>query len=544
MIVLAVAALVGVARCGLVERTLTTGGERKLKPAASVPLASSRVIVFALDGAGHDQLMEAIGSGEAPNMAGLLGKDEGNGLFAHGYSAPNALSVLPSSTIADWSAVFTGQAPAWDGVTGDEWFVRETMEFLAPVPVSVEDTTDIIKVVNSDLVGRSLTVPTLYEQIGGRSNVSMLSVYKGANLYTTVAPASLVGLFVGLISGKVEGESAEKSLSADLDSDSVPKLIDAINEHGFANLQVVYFPGIDIYTHETKDPLRSQVAYLEQVTDPLVGKVLDFYRQKNALDGTYVMFIADHGHIPVMHDRGHSIGTGAGTPFALLRQLGIRVRKPSVDVTTDEDDFQAVIAYQGFMAYIYLADRSTCGVPGHKCAWAQPPRFEKDVLPVVRALDAANLTGAGMPELKGTIDLIFTRYPVSKGETAQEYKIYYRGKLLPIYQYLLEHSRPDLIDLDRRMRWLSAGPYGNRAGDILLLAKTGMTVPIADRYYFCAVPHYTMHGSAEEQDGHVPIILVQSGGSGDQMRAIVEKLGGEAPSERAVTSIVRSLFVK
>jgi hypothetical protein len=84
MIVLAVAALVGLARCGLVERTLTSGGEQKLKPTASVPLASPRVIVFALDGAGHDQLMEAIGSGKAPNMAGLLGKDEGNGLFAHG----------------------------------------------------------------------------------------------------------------------------------------------------------------------------------------------------------------------------------------------------------------------------------------------------------------------------------------------------------------------------------------------------------------------------------------------------------------------------
>jgi hypothetical protein len=47
MIVLAAAALVGVARCGLVERTLTSGGERKLKPTASVPLASPRVIVFA-----------------------------------------------------------------------------------------------------------------------------------------------------------------------------------------------------------------------------------------------------------------------------------------------------------------------------------------------------------------------------------------------------------------------------------------------------------------------------------------------------------------
>lgn len=312
VIVLAAALLGGVTACGLVERTVTSGGEQKLKPTASVPMAAPRVIIFALDGAGHDQLMEAIGSGKAPNMAGLLGKDEGNGLFAHGYSAPHALSILPSSTIADWAAIFTGQTPAWDGVTGDEWFVRETMEFYAPVPVSVQDTTDITKVVNADLVGRSLAVPTLYQQIGGRSNVSLLSVYKGANLYTTVAPSSLVGLFAALISGKVEGDSAEQSLSADLDRDSVPKLIDAINEHGIPNLQVVYFPGIDIYTHQVKDPLRFQVAYLEQVTDPLVGKVLDFYRKENALDGTYVMFIADHGHIPVMDDRIHSIGTGAG----------------------------------------------------------------------------------------------------------------------------------------------------------------------------------------------------------------------------------------
>jgi hypothetical protein len=544
MAVVVAAAALAVVACGLVERTVTTGGEQKLKPAASVPLTAPRVIIFALDGAGHDQLMEAIGSGKAPNMAGLLGRDEGDGLFAHGYSAPDALSMLPSSTIADWSSIFTGQAPAWDGVTGDEWFARETMEFYAPVPVSVEDMTDITKVVNADLVGKSLKVPTLFQQIGGRSNVSLLSVYKGANLFTTVAPSSLVGMFARLISGKAAGESAEKSLSADLDADSVPKLLDSISQHGIPNLQVVYFPGIDIYTHETKNPLPSQVAYLERVTDPLVGKVLEFYRKNNVLGGTYVMLIADHGHIPVMDDHVHSIGTGAGTPFSLLRQLGFRVRKPTVDVTIDEADFQAVIAYQGFMAYIYLADRSTCYPRGVKCAWARPPRFDEDVMPVARALDAANRTGAGMPQLKGTIDLIFTRRPVAQGENAHEYEIYDRGTLVPIYQYLMEHPRPDLIDLDERMRWLSAGPYGNRAGDILLLAKTGMTVPIAQRYYFCAVPHYSMHGSAEKQDGHVPIILIQAGGSGVQMRDIVEKIGGHAPSERAITPIVRSLFAK
>jgi Type I phosphodiesterase / nucleotide pyrophosphatase len=539
------AIVVAMAACGLVGKTLTTGGEQKLKQNQPEALAEPRVIIFALDGAGHDQLMAAIDSGKAPNMASVLGKDQGNGLYEHAYSAPKALSLLPSSTIANWSSIFTDQPPAWDGVTGDEWFERRTMGFFAPVPVSVEDTTDLTKVVDDDLVGRALATPTLYAQIPGRSNVSLLSVYKGATLYTTVAPTSLVGMIGGLLTGKAEGESAEKSLSADIDSDSVPKLLDAIDEHGIPNLQVVYFPGIDIYTHEAKDPLPSEVDYLEKVTDKGVGQVLDFYRKKSALDGTYVMFIADHGHIPVMNDHAHALAaTGKDTPFELVRQQGFRVRKPTVDVTTSEDDFQAVLAYQGFMAYIYLADRSTCAAPGQKCDWSRPARMQQEVMPVARAFDQANRNGTGVPALKGSIDLIFAREPAVPGQLAKEYQIYDRGRLVPIYQYLMTHPRPDLIDLDQRMRWLSAGPHGDRAGDILLLSKASMALPIAERYYFCEVPHYSMHGSAEWQDGHVPLILAQVGGAGAKMQAIVEKIGGDAPSEKMVTPIVRALFQK
>jgi len=531
--------------CGLVERTITSGGEQKLTHNHPAPLAAPRVIIFALDGAGYNQLMQAIRSGKAPNMASVLGKDEGNGLFKHAYSAPKAVDVLPSSTIANWSAIFTGQAPAWDGVTGDEWFERRSMGFYAPVPVSVVDTTDLTKVINDDLVGDALTVPTLYDQIGGRSNVSLLSVYKGAALYTTVAPTSLVGMIAGLLEGTVQGEPAEKSLSADIDSDSVPMLIDAIEQHGIPNLQVVYFPGIDIYTHEARNPLLSEVGYLEKVTDKGVGQVLDEYRKLNALDGTYVMFIADHGHIPVMNDRAHALAaTGNATPFALVRQMGFRVRKPSVEVDSDQRDFQAVLAYQGFMAYVYLADRSTCATPGQKCAWSRPARLEQDVMPVARAFDEANRTGKRVPALKGTIDLIFARQPAVPGHVAREYQIYDRGQLVPIYQYLMTHPRPDLIDLDERMRWLSAGPHGDRAGDILLLSKASMALPMSQRYYFCEVPHFSMHGSAEWQDGHVPLILAQVGGSGAKMRAIVKKIAGDAPSERSVTPLVRSLFQK
>lgn len=534
-----------IAACGLVGKTISTGGEQQLKHHEPQALATPRVIIFALDGAGYNQLKAAIDSGKAPNMASVLGKDEGGGVYQHAYSTPKALSLLPSSTIANWSSIFTGQPPAWNGVTGDEWFERRTMGFYAPVPVSVEDTTDLTKVVDDDLVGRALTTPTLYAQIPGRSNVSLLSVYKGATLYTTVAPSSLVGMIAGLLAGKAQGESAEKSLSADIDLDSVPKLLDAIGEHGIPNLQVVYFPGIDIYTHEAKDPLHSEVDYLEKVTDKGVGEVLDFYRKDNALDGTYVMFIADHGHIPVMNDHVHALAaTGKDTPFELVRQQGFRVRKPTVKVTTSDDDFQAVLAYQGFMAYIYLADRSTCAAPGEKCDWSRPARLQQDVMPIARAFDEANRNGTGVPGLKGSIDLIFAREPAVPGQMSKEYQIYDHGQLVPIYQYLMAHPRPDLIDLDQRMRWLSAGPHGDRAGDILLLSKASMSLPISKRYYFCEVPHYSMHGSAEWQDGHVPLILAQVGGSGVKMQALVEKIAGDAPSEKMVTPLVRALFQK
>src|SRR6266571_4896245 len=83
--------------CGLILRSLRTGGQEQLKPVATATVKDGpRVIIFALDGAGPDQLMEAIQSGKAPHIAALLGKERGSGLFEHAYAAPGALSILPS----------------------------------------------------------------------------------------------------------------------------------------------------------------------------------------------------------------------------------------------------------------------------------------------------------------------------------------------------------------------------------------------------------------------------------------------------------------
>ena len=395
----------------------------------------------------------------APNIATLLGKDQGNGVFEHAYAAPHALSVLPSSTIADWAAIFTGSVPAYDGVPGDEWFERETMQFYAPVPVSVPDAADNAKVVTDDLVGRQLKVPTLFEDLRHRSsNVSLLSIHRGATIYTTVAPGSFPDLIEHLIKGQLRGEDPEKSLSGSVDRDSTQKVLDAFKEHGIPDLQVVYLPGIDIFTHAAPDRLVGQTRYLEHVTDGCVGQVLDAYRRAGVMDHTYVLFISDHAHTPTLDDKRNELGTDdEHSPFAAVHKAGFRVRQARLFLPNSDKDYQAVLAYQGFMAYIYLADRSTCPHEDDRCNWKKPARFEEDVIPVLKTIYRSNTNGRPVAKLKGTIDLIFARPGVPAGQNALPYMVFDGKDLVPIHQYLQAHPRPDLVDLEERMNWLSAG---------------------------------------------------------------------------------------
>ncbi len=530
--------------CLLVAHSLKTGGEQQLVKVPPPPVESGpHVIIFALDGTVPDKLMEAIHSGHAPHIASLLGKDEGHGLFGHAYAAPDALSVLPSSTIADWSSIFTGKTPAQDGVTGDEWFDRERATFYAPVPISVTDITDNTKTVADDLIGKELKTPTLYELLKRRTYVAMMSVHRGATFYTTVSPSSFGDLLEHLVKGTLKGHDAKRSLSGSIDRDSTTKAIAAIEKHGVPDLQVIYFPGIDIFTHAAEDPLDSQVRYLELVSDPTVGEVLDEYKKKNALDNTYVIFIADHAQIPTIKDERHELGTDdENSPFAAVAKAGFRVRRASLLLPDADKDYQAVLAYQGFMAYVYLADRSTCRRDGQRCVWNKPPRFEEDVIPVLEAFYRSNRSGRPVRKLKGTIDLIFARQPVAAGEDALPYQVFDGQDLVAIDDYLIDHPRPDLVHLNERMRWLSAGPYGNRAGDILLLARACTNLPIQKRYFFAGITHYTWHGSACEQDSHIPFILAQQGGSGRTMRSILRRFGGDSPSEKELTPLVEALF--
>ena len=201
-----------------------------------------------------------------------------------------------------------------------------------------------------------------------------------------------------------------------------------------------------------------------------------------------------------------------------------------------------MLAYQGFMAYVYLADRSTCAAEHQPCDWPRPPRFKEDVLPALEAFYKANRSGEIVPGLKGTIDLIFSREPAPISQSAKPFQVFDGQRLVPIPEYLRLHPRPDLIDLDRRMQWLGAGPFGHRAGDIVLLARACPQLPIEQRFYFAAVAHHTWHGSACESDSRIPFILAQAGGSGERMRTLLQKFGGAAPTQLMMTPLARELL--
>jgi hypothetical protein len=524
---------------------VSSGGQRVLREPMRAPGPGPRVVVFALDGVGDDEFLAAVRQGRAPAIAALLGpEDEARG-FARGYAVPGVLSILPSTTMAAWAALFTGAPAGRSGVPGNEWFAREEMRYYAPAPVSVEGHAHALEAYTEGLLGRALRVPTIYDRADLRAYVSLSQFHGGADLLITPSASALGALVAAAFEGLADAdESVSQESYSRLDLTAAENVVEAMEEHGLADLLVVYFPGVDLYTHLAERPLEMQQRYIAEVIDPAVGRILEAYRAAGALDDSYVLFVSDHGHTPVLNDPRHALGPeGDGNPVDVLRLAGFRTRPPKLELDDDERDFQAAVAYQGAFAYVYLADRSTCVAEGQVCDWARPPRFREDVLPVVRAFHAADRTGSGVPGLRGTLDMILAREPRAPTEDALPFQVWVGDgqELVDVGDYLARNPRPDLLDFERRMQDLAAGPYGHRAGDVLLFARSGGTRPIEDRFYFSG-RYRSWHGSPDAQDSRIPLVIAHGREDGARLRARVIAAAGETPMQEDIAALILALL--
>ena len=525
-----------------VAELLATGGEKRLREPLRPLRGGPRVIVFALDGVGATELRRALDGGVMPRTAALLGRETAPGVYEHAWSAPGVLSILPSTTYAAWASVFTGEPPARTGVPGNEWFAREEMRFYAPAPVSLTQHEHALEVYTDQLMDRVLRAPTVYERADVRAHVSLQAFHRGADLLTVPEPGSYGRMITEMAGGIVGEETVGQEAYEELDETAAESLVESIRRHGVPALQTIYFPGVDLYTHVAADPLNDEVRYLGEVVDPAIHEVLRAYRRAGALDSTWIVIVADHGHTPVLPDDRHALGAeGDDEPPQVLRNAGFRTRPLRIELDPEEQDFQAAVAYQGAFAYVYLADRSTCPRPGTRCDWMRAPRLEQDVLPVARAFWEATRTGAGVPALRGAIDLVLARPPRAPGEDALPFQVFDGRRLVPLGAYLAANPRPELLDLERRLEGLAAGPYGHRAGDVLLMARTGMHLPVQQRFYFSSSYH-SWHGSATRQDSEIPLLVAHPAATGAAVRARVQRAAGDRLTQLSITPLVLDLL--
>jgi arylsulfatase A-like enzyme len=275
------------------------------------------------------------------------------------------------------------------------------------------------------------------------------------------------------------------------------------------------------------------------VVDPALGRLVERMRARDMLANRWVVVTADHGHTAVIADAAHAIDTGEDDAPGVLHALGWKTRpfRASVDA---HDPFDAVLAYGGAMAFVYLADRSRC-TGERACAWDAPPRYREDVLAVADAYYRNNETGELAAGMRGALDMILVRKPRPVADIDLPFEVYIGdGKTLPIDTYLAQHPHPTYVDVARRFEELAVGRHGERAGDLLLLAHNGDRERPEDRYYF-AKPYRSWHGSPSRQDSEVPLIVAHPKRTAAAIHAWVGAVLGDRPYQRKVTDIVMGL---
>jgi hypothetical protein len=547
--------------CGSAEqvgRIVLSGDSRRLRerPAGAAQSSPDRppILFVALDGVDRDLLYDLLKKGELPHFADLLGGRSADGTLPHAHLDTTMLATLPSSTMAAWPTVLTGVAPAQHGMTGNEYFIREKLRFAAPVPVTFEDSAPTLAVVTSDeYANRLLDAPTLYERIRERDPdvciwVAMHQIYSGADAFLIADRTAFVRAFEERVKDGVTKLSGTERRSRDLyetlDREVVKVVLDEVGDQGerVPDILTVYLSGADLYGHiAVEGPDDARRSYLREVLDPELGKLVAGLRKNGALDRRWVVVTADHGHTQVVEDEAHALSTTQkDDPPQVLVEAGFRVRPFQLDVPRDAD-FQAVLAYQGAMAFVYVADRSTCTEKGKPCNWERAPRYREDVLVAAEAFHSANEDGLLVPGMKGTLDLVLTREPRPWAEDDLPFQVYAgKGETVPVKQWLAEHPHPDYVAVDERLRDLAVGPHGERAGDVLLLAHNGDRAKPEDRYYFAA-PYRSWHGSPSKKDSEVPFIVANPQEQRSAIAARVRAVLGEVPRQQKVTDVILSL---
>ncbi len=433
--------------------------------------------------------------------------------------------------------VYGRATPPVHGVAGNEYFIREENRFAAPAPVSFHGLEPTASIYTDGYANELLAVPTVYEQLraaepGIHIWVAMSQFYAGADKLLLAAEAVYVDAFEQFVGAVARQDDPVYEVYKALDEEVLEGVLDeGEDQHRqMPHVLTVYLPGLDLFTHQDEEVSsdEARIRFLTEVLDPKFMAIHEYGTRIGALTDRWVIVTADHGHTDVIPENRLLLAEEKGDARAVLERAGFRVRPFVWDIETRSH--QAVLAYGGATAYVYLADRTTCVAEDAECDWNAPPRYEQDVLAAAEAFHEANETGRGGAAMKGTLDMILTRKPRPFAEDDLPFEVYVGGgRTQPLARWLEANPRPEYVRFPERMRLLAEGPRGERAGDLLLLTRFGNEERPEDRYYF-AGEYRSWHGSPSKRDSEVALMVAHPGKSSEEIRLRVQAVLGEHPT--------------
>jgi len=507
-----------------------------------------KILILGIDGMKRDVLYDLLESGEVPGLEKLLGGRGPDGHMAHAYLDRSTIAPLPSVTIVGWGSIFSGEPPAKSGIVGNEFFIREEKRFVAPIPSSFDAKEPVLATYTDDYANKLLMVPTLYERLRAAEPdisiwVSVSQFYRGADRLLISPRSAIIDMFYAKARDIADGKAF--AMYVERDKNVLEAVADELDEDDQAlpDVLTVYASGTDAYEHAAKEgPDEALRRFMTGDVNEQYEDLYEALAKRGALADRYIVVVSDHGHSEVPHDGSTQLpASDEDAPPAVLTGSGFRLRKLQLDVPED-DDFQAVLAYQGPLAYVYLADRSTCAKEGAACDWKRPPRFEADVLKAAQAFYDANRTGRYAKRMKNTLDLILTRRPRPYAEDDLPFEVYAgRGTLVPVKEYLKKHPHKTWVEFESRLRDLAVGRYGERAGDIILMARNGEGRGPEGRFYFSSSKQESVHGGPSRQDADVAMVLAHAGKTPAELESILRAVLGPHPRSRQVTDLVLRL---
>jgi hypothetical protein len=339
--------------------------------------------------------------------------------------------------------------------------------------------------------------PTLYEMAAKRGMSAAVVHHMYARGADTWLPPGIVE-----IARFTKGKGVLGIAPGEYDGAMLDRLVGCLEAGNGPDTLTAYFMELDHHSH-VHGP-SSQPAYLRDVIDPCIGRMLDALETHGMSKDTLFVLVSDHGQIEVAPDDRHAIRLG----FPFDRELGHVFAALGLDVHDipgEDPACDAVMGLNGGLGHVYLQHRAG--------RWADPPRYAEDVLPVAQAFFDMSQLGLYEEELQGSLELILVRDAEGEGWQG-EYRVYLGGgRTQPFADYLENHSELDYPDGAARIRLAASA----MSGDLILVAREG--------FYF-STPMTGMHGGLSRGESEVVLAFAWPDGTPDQVAWLRETISG------------------